>query len=89
MQLLVGTLVAGGLGALLVHPSVSSSTVSLTSGHQAQATSTTIPIAALPADHRAAAGLASQAALRVIVSYKHGIGAAAALKIEADLGLTL
>src|SRR5438445_8463411 len=88
VQLLVGTLVAGGLGALLVHPSVSSSTVSLTSGHQAQATSTTIiPIAAPPTDHRAAAGLASQAALRVIVSYKHGIGAAAALKIETDLGL--
>jgi len=77
VQLLVGALVAGGLGALLVYPS----------GHQAQATSTTVPIAAPPTDHRAAAAMSSQAALRVIVSYKHGIGAAAASKIETDLGL--
>jgi len=87
--LLVGVVACLALGALVLRP-LDMAVVSRTSGHQAKAPATTTSQIPGPGpSHGVPTALATQAASTILVRYKHGLGSAAAAKIESGLRLGL
>jgi len=85
VRLLDCALLSIALVALLLHTS-GASILSLIAGHQNPADRPTNLVPSPPIDRRAAIALSHQAALRIIVRYKHGVGAEAASRLEAGAG---
>jgi thermitase len=93
VQLLVGALVAGVIGALLLGPAEPVAVNVATIAHKAESgqvrQSFVPPKPVLATTPAAKAALVQQAALRLIVGYKHGVSATASVEAEAGLGLHL